>query len=226
MAKETRHNKTPRILTTGLAALLSTSSIGGEVRTTPITPVWQADGSPYSLAVTANNYGVSPGIHTDQVDFRLEQNPLDRYHTGHALPPAQFDFFGTATTDETIFAPGNPETSFIVAGHYGAGPMVDQGNGSLVFYDFYIPKDNTLLGIYHFNLDPNNTNLRNENFNFQAPTYIAADPVTIIPELAEFSSTHHGPEIPSDPNFDFDFDGDVDLHDWAASQVMSSTPRN
>jgi hypothetical protein len=218
-----------KIAIAGLAAILgATASHSGEIKTAPHPDevVWMADGGIHRMGVYADNTGVAPGLHTDLVTWRIyNHSTFSPLYRGFEIPPIEHDFFNGVPTEDIINGLGTG--SFRMTLGIADGPLVGEGQGFLVFYRFQVP-ENTQVGIHHFPLSPSssNTYMNNEDAEKQQPVIISAEPITVIPSLPAMADATQGPGIPSNSLYDFNSDGDVDLHDWAAAQVESSQERN
>ncbi|MFH1802554.1 MAG: hypothetical protein ABH864_03810 [archaeon] len=214
----------------GLAAFLAASAPGeGEIKTTPHPDdkVWMADGEEHRVGVYADNTGVSPGPHTDGVQWYAFQHPtftLDHYR-GFEIPSAEQDFFGGAETEDLIFGLGENGSGRMTLDQ-AAGPSVGEGRGFLAFYNFEVPRD-TQLGRYHFTLDLSpRTRMFNEGGSEQQPVNIGYDFITVIPDLNTMAADTLGPGVPIESEHDYNEDGFVDMADWARAQVDSSEERD
>lgn len=225
-----RKSTISKLATAGLAAFLATAtSDSGEIRSRPqnsAEQVWMADGNIHQLVIQADNTGVEPGLYTKAVEWGLENNFIftDLYR-GYTIPAAEQDFFRGMDTLDSIEGPGQVSARMA----YGHGPAIGEGRGALAVYDFEVP-ENMPLGRYHFRFVDPYTNLISESGANQFPRTITAEAVTVVPNLPAMALATKGPGVydPNtyNPNFDRNVDGAIDLTDWAAAQVESSTERN
>lgn len=222
-------NISSRIALAGLSAILASSTANsGIIKTTPHPQdlVWMADGNVHRMGVYAKNTGVSPGLYTDLVQWKINNHPtFSPLYNGFEIPPAEQDFFNGVQTENVINGLG--WGSYRLADQFN-GPLVNEGQGFLVYHNFTVPQ-NTQLGRYRFTLSTStsNTYMTNEWAVKQQPVIIGADFITVIPDLNAMTYAMQGPEVTTtNPQYDFDLDGDVDTADCAAAQVESSQIRN